>query len=118
MPTPVVTLLEQQRTDEARWEGDLLSGSKNSHIVTLIARHSRFTSLLKVPNKETATVVGALTRQIRKLPAAQRRSLTRDRGHELAKHKAFTVATNVSVYFCDPHSRATRRQSSTRLLCA
>jgi IS30 family transposase len=80
----------------------LLSGSKNSHIVTLVERHSRFTSLIKVPNKETATVVAGLTRQIRKLPAALRRSLTWDRGHEMAKHKAFTVATDVNVYFSDP----------------
>ena len=94
----------EDRAVPGHWEGDLLSGSKNSHIVTLVERHSRFTSLIKVPNKETATVVAALTRQIRRLPAALRRSLTWDRGHEMAKHKAFTIATNVSVYFCDPHS--------------
>ena len=98
--------------------GDLLSGSKNSHIVTLVERHSRFTSLIKVPNKETATVVAALTRQIRKLPAALRRSLTWDRGHEMAKHKAFSVATNVNVYFCDPHSPWQRgtNENTNRLL--
>jgi IS30 family transposase len=97
---------------------DLLSGSKNSHIVTLVERHSRFTSLIKVRNKETATVIAALTRQIRKLPAALRCSLTWDRGHEMAKHKAFTVATNVNVYFCDPHSPWQRgtNENTNRLL--
>src|SRR5688572_2970205 len=76
----------EDRAVPGHWEGDLLSGSKNSHIVTLVERQSRFTSLIKVPNKETATVVAALTRQIRKLPAALRRSLTWDRGHESFSH--------------------------------
>lgn len=94
----------EDRAVPGHWEGDLISGSKNSHIVTLVERHSRFTALVKVPNRETVTVVKALTRQIRRLPASLRRSLTWDRGHELSRHKAFTVATNVKVYFCDPHS--------------
>jgi IS30 family transposase len=108
----------EDRAIPGHWEGDLLSGSKNSHIVTLVERYSRFTSLIKVPNKETATVVAALTRQIRKLPAALRRSLTWDRGHEMAKHKAFTVATDVNVYFCDPHSPWQRgtNENTNRLL--
>ena len=67
-------------------------------------RNSRFTLLVKVPSKDTATVVTALSRQIRKLPTSLRRSLTWDRGLEMAKHKSFTVATNVKVYFCDPQS--------------
>jgi IS30 family transposase len=109
---------DEDRAVPGHWEGDLLSGSKNSHIVTLVERQSRFTSLIKVPNKETATVVAALTRQIRKLPAALRRSLTWDRGHEMAKHKTFTVATNVAVYFCDPHSPWQRgtNENTNRLL--
>jgi IS30 family transposase len=86
------------------WEGDLLGGTKNSHIATLVERHSRFTALVKVPSKDTAAVVAALTRHVRKLPASLRRSLTWDRGLEMAKHKTFTVATNVKVYFCDPQS--------------
>jgi IS30 family transposase len=108
----------EDRAIPGHWEGDLLSGSKNSHIVTLVERQSRFTSLIKVPNKETATVVAALTRQIRKLPAALRRSLTWDRGHEMAQHRAFTVATNVNVYFCDPHSPWQRgtNENTNRLL--
>jgi IS30 family transposase len=69
-----------------------------------VERHSRFTALVKVPSKDTAVVVAALTRHVRKLPAALRRSLTWDRGLEMAKHKSFTVATDVKVYFCDPQS--------------
>jgi IS30 family transposase len=94
----------EDRAVPGHWEGDLISGSKNSHIVTLVERHSRFTALVKVPNKETETVVTALTKQIRRLPASLRRSLTWDRGHEMAKHELFTIATNVKVYFCDPSS--------------
>jgi IS30 family transposase len=92
----------EDRAMPGHWEGDLISGSKNSHIVTLVERHSRFTALIKVSDKETATVIAALTKQIRRLPASLRRSLTWDRGHEMAKHNQFTVATNVKVYFCDP----------------
>ena len=94
----------EDRAIPGHWEGDLLSGTGNSHIATLVERHSRFTILVKVPSKDTATVVDALTRQVRKLPASLRRSLTWDRGLEMAKHKSFTVATKVNVYFCDPQS--------------
>src|SRR5476649_788308 len=94
----------EDRAIPGHWEGDLLAGSKNSHIATLVERHSRFTLLIKVPSKDTATVVAALSKHVRKLPATLRRSLTWDRGHEMAKHKSFTVDTNVKVYFCDPQS--------------
>ena len=94
----------EDRAIPGHWEGDLLGGTKNSHIATLVERHSRFTALVKVPSKDTAPVVAALSRQVRKLPASLRRSLTWDRGLEMAKHKTFTVATNVKVYFCDPQS--------------
>jgi IS30 family transposase len=94
----------EDRAVPGHWEGDLLSGSKNSHIVTLVERHSRFTTLIKVSSKDTAVVVGALSRYARKLPAALRRSLTWDRGLEMAQHKTFTMATDVKVYFCDPQS--------------
>src|SRR6202521_4953253 len=94
----------QDRAIPGHWEGDLIGGTKNSHIATLVERHSRFTALVKVRSKDTATVVAALSRQVRKLPASLRRSLTWDRGLEMAKHKSFTVATNVKVYFCDPQS--------------
>ena len=92
------------RAVPGHWEGDLLSGSRNSHIVTLVERHSRFAMLVKVPGKDTEAVVQALSRHVRKLPATLRRSLTWDRGLEMARHKEFTVATKVKVYFCDPQS--------------
>ena len=94
----------EDRAVPGHWEGDLLSGGKNSYIVTLVERHSRFLMLIKVPGKETAVVVAALSKHVRKLPATLRRSLTWDRGLEMAKHKEFTVATDVQVYFCDPQS--------------
>lgn len=92
------------RAVPGHWEGDLLAGAKNTQIATLVERRSRFVMLVKVPGKDTRTVVKALTRHVRKLPAQLRRSLTWDRGLELAAHKQFTVATDVQVYFCDPHS--------------
>src|ERR1700680_1556242 len=85
-------------------EGDLIGGTKNSHIATLVERHSRFVMLVKVPSKDTATVVAVLSQHICKLPATLRRSLTWDRGLEMAQHKSFTVDTEVKVYFCDPQS--------------
>jgi IS30 family transposase len=94
----------EDRAIPGHWEGDLLAGAKNSYIATLVERHSRFAVLIKVPGKETEVVVAALSRHVRKLPATLRRSLTWDRGLEMAKHKSFTVATNVKVYFCDPQS--------------
>jgi IS30 family transposase len=94
----------EDRAIPGHWEGDLLSGSKNSYIATLVERHSRFTMLIKVPSKETEAVVTALSRHVRKLPATLKRSLTWDRGLEMAKHKDFTIATDVQVYFCDPQS--------------
>jgi IS30 family transposase len=94
----------EDRAVPGHWEGDLLAGSKNSHIATLVERHSRYLMLVKVPGKDTHTVVNALTRHVRKLPAQLRRSLTWDRGVEMAEHKRFTLATDVLVYFCDPSS--------------
>jgi IS30 family transposase len=108
----------EDRAIPGHWEGDLLGGTKNSHIATLVERHSRFTALVKVSSKDTAAVVAALSRHVRKLPASLRRSLTWDRGLEMAKHKNFTVATNVKVYFCDPHSPWQRgtNENTNRLL--
>jgi IS30 family transposase len=94
----------EDRAIPGHWEGDLITGSKNTHIATLVERHSRFTMLVKVNGKDTASVVTALAKQVRKLPAELRRSLTWDRGMELAGHKRFTVATDIQVYFCDPQS--------------
>jgi IS30 family transposase len=94
----------EDRAIPGHWEGDLLSGAKNSYIATLVERHSRYVMLIKVPSKETEAVVAALSQHVRKLPATLRRSLTWDRGLEMAKHKEFTVTTDVQVYFCDPQS--------------
>jgi IS30 family transposase len=94
----------EDRAVPGHWEGDLISGAKNSHIATLVERHSRFTMLVKVAGKDTETVVAALKKQIAKLPTELRLSLTWDRGMEMAQHKAFSVATDVQVYFCDPQS--------------
>src|SRR5215813_11495081 len=92
----------EDRAVPGHWEGDLLTGASDTHIVTLVERHSRFTMLVKLPRKDTTTVVAALARHIRKLPEQLRRSLTWDQGKEMSGHKRFTVATNVQVYFCDP----------------
>ncbi len=94
----------EDRAIPGHWEGDLLGGARNSHVATLVERHSRFAMLVKVPSKDTVAVVTALSRHVRKLPASLRRSLTWDRGLEMAQHKSFSVATNVKVYFCDPQS--------------
>src|SRR5512135_897701 len=94
----------EDRAVPGHWEGDLLSGANNSHIATLVERHTRFAMLIKVDSKDTASVVEALARQVRKLPRELRRSLTWDRGKEMADHKRFTLATDVQVYFCDPRS--------------
>lgn len=106
------------RAIPGHWEGDLLAGSRNSHIATLVERRSRFTMLVKVPGKDTARVVTALSQHVRTLPAALRRSLTWDRGMELAQHKQFTLATKVQVYFCDPQSPWQRgtNENTNRLL--
>jgi IS30 family transposase len=92
------------RAVPGHWEGDLLVGKAHSQIVTLVERQSRYVLLIRVPTKETQTVVHALARHVRRLPATLRASLTWDRGRELAAHQRFTVATDVRVYFCDPYS--------------
>ena len=92
------------RSIPGHWEGDLIARSANTHIATLVERHSRFTMLVKVDGKDTKTVVAALTKQVKKLPQQLRQSLTWDRGMELAHHKDFTMATDTKVFFCDPHS--------------
>jgi IS30 family transposase len=94
----------EDRAVPGHWEGDLLSGARNSHIATLVERHTRFVMLTKLEGKDTSSVVEALARQVRKLPRELRRSLTWDRGKEMADHKRFTLATDVKVYFCDPRS--------------
>ena len=92
------------RAVPGHWEGDLLTGARNSHIATLVERHSRFLLLIRLAGKDTANVVRALAKAVRTLPKGLMASLTWDRGTEFASHKRFTVATNVKVYFCDPQS--------------
>ncbi len=94
----------EDRAVPGHWEGDLIGGSKNSYIATLVERHTRYVMLAKVPNKDTQSVVSALIKQAHKLPRELYKSLTWDRGKELADHKRFTLATDVDVYFCDPQS--------------
>ena len=92
------------RAVPGHWEGDLLAGSHNSYIATLVERQTRFVLLVKVSGKDTASVVSALIRAVKRLPKGLMASLTWDRGTELAQHAAFTVATEVAVFFCDPQS--------------
>jgi IS30 family transposase len=92
------------RAVPGHWEGDLIAGRDNSYIATLVERTTRFVILVRVPSKETTTVIPALIRQIKRLPRHLKRSLTWDRGTELAHHRVFSVATGVQVYFCDPQS--------------
>jgi len=92
------------RAIPGHWEGDLLFGSANSQIATLVERQSRFVMLVKVGSKDTETVINALIRHAGKLPQELYKSLTWDRGKEMADHTRFTVATDITVYFCDPQS--------------
>jgi len=92
------------RAVPGHWEGDLLVGSANSYIATLVERHSRFVMLVAVDGKDTRSVINALSRHVLELPEQLRSSLTCDRGMEMADHARFTIATDVKVYFCDPQS--------------
>ena len=94
----------EDRAVPGHWEGDLIGGSKNSYIATLVERHSRYVMLAKVKNKDTESVVTALIKQSKKLPGELYKSLTWDRGKELADHQRFSLETDVDVYFCDPRS--------------
>lgn len=108
----------EDRAVPGHWEGDLLCGPNQSFIVTLVERHSRYVMLAKVTDNNTETVINALIEQSRKLPQELYKSLTWDRGHELADHKRFTMATNIDVYFCDPQSPWQRgsNENTNRLL--
>jgi IS30 family transposase len=107
--TDMVTIRERPAAVEDRavpghWEGDLLFGSNNSQIATLVERHTRYVMLARVKGKDTKTVINALIKQAHKLPVELYKSLTWDRGKEMADHKRFTLATDIQVYFCDPHN--------------
>ena len=92
----------EDRAVPGHWEGDLIFGSHNSQIATLVERHTRYVMLARVKSKDTETVINALIKQAHKLPRELYKSLTWDRGKEMADHKRFSLATNVDVYFCDP----------------
>jgi len=94
----------EDRAVPGHWEGDLLFGSKNSQIATLVERHTRYVMLARTDSKDTETVIDALIKQAHKLPRELYKSLTWDRGKEMADHKRFTMATDIKVYFCDPHN--------------
>jgi len=108
----------EDRAVPGHWEGDLLAGSRNTHVATLVERSSRFVMLVRVDGKDTESVVCALSEQVRRLPKTMMATLTWDRGPEMAAHKSFTVATEVCVYFCDPRSPWQRgtSENSNRLL--
>ena len=108
----------EDRAVPGHWEGDLISGSNNSHIATLVERHSRYVMLVKVKSKTTESVVSALIKQSKKLPDELYKSLTWYRGSELADHKRFTLETNIDVYSCDPRSPWQRgsNENTNRLL--
>mgnify|MGYP001818542184 CR=1 FL=1 len=108
----------EDRAVPGHWEGDLISGSNNSHIATLVERHTRYVMLVRVKGKDTETVISALIKHAHKLPTELYKSLTWDRGKEMADHQRFTLATDINVYFCDPQSPWQRgsKENTNRLL--
>ncbi|MEE8265357.1 MAG: IS30 family transposase [Acidiferrobacterales bacterium] len=108
----------EDRAVPGHWEGDLVAGSHNSYMATLVERRTRYVMLAKVANKDTETVINALIKQAHKLPRELYKSLTWDRGKELTDHKRFTLATDIEVYFCDPQSPWQRgsNENTNRLL--
>ena len=108
----------EDRAVPGHWEGDLIFGANNSQIATLVERHTRYVMLAKVPGKDSETVINALIKQARALPKELYKSLTWDRGKEMADHQRFTLATDIKVYFCDPSSPWQRgsNENTNRLL--
>jgi IS30 family transposase len=108
----------ERRVVAGHWEGDLIAGAKNSHVATLVERKTRFTILVKVKGKDAKSVGTAVTRRLKKLPAPLRRTLTWDRGTEMANHARLTRATSMDVFFCDPSSPWQRgtNENTNRLL--
>ena len=94
----------EDRAVPGHWEGDLVFGSGNSQIATLVERQTRYVMLVKLEGKDSQSVVNALIKNARKLPQELYKSLTWDRGTEMHGHKRFTMATDIQVYFCDPQS--------------
>ena len=108
----------EDRAVPGHWEGDLIFGTNNSQIATLVERHTRYVMLARVSSKNTETVINALIKQAYKLPGELYKSLTWDRGKEMHDHKRFTLATDIQVYFCDPSSPWQRgsNENTNRLL--
>jgi IS30 family transposase len=108
----------EDRAVPGHWEGDLICGSSNSFIATLVERQTRYVMLAKVSGKDTEAVINALIKQAKKLPSELYKSLTWDRGSEMADHQRFTLDTNIQVYFCDPKSPWQRgsNENTNRLL--
>ena len=108
----------EDRAVPGHWEGDLLCGGNHSQIATLVERHTRYVMIAKVKSKDTETVINALIKQAHKLPRELYKSLTWDRGKEMADHQRFTLATDINVYFCDPQSPWQRgsNENTNRLL--
>ena len=108
----------EDRAVPGHWEGDLIAGSNNSYIATLVERHTRYVTLVKVEDKRTESVVSALIKQAKKLPSELYKSLTWYRGKEMVDHQRFAMATDIDVYFCDPQSPWQRgsNENTNRLL--
>jgi IS30 family transposase len=94
----------EDRAVPGHWEGDLIFGTHNSQIVTLVERQTRYVMMAKVNSKDTETVINALVKHAQRLPKELYASLTWDRGKEMADHTRFTLATDIKVYFCDPQN--------------
>ena len=108
----------EDRAVPGHWEGDLIEGSNKTCVATLVERHSRYVMLAKIDKKDSETVINALIKQARQLPSELYKSLTWDRGTEMAGHKRFTLATNIKVFICDPRSPWQRgsNENTNRLL--
>ena len=94
----------EDRAVPEHWEGDLLFGTQNTQIATLVERHTRYVMLVKLTGKDTETVINALIKHAHKLPSELYKSLTWDHGSEMYQHQRFTLATDIQVYFCDPQN--------------
>ena len=107
------------RAVPGHWEGDLIGGTHNSYIATLVERQSRYVMLAKIEQKDAGTVAAALIKHAQQLPTELYKSLTWDRGTEMANHRYFTLATDIAVYFCDPKSPWQRGSNeNTRTACS